>query len=115
MVAPIDELIATCRECPVPSALPSRECECEMLTVEAPIWSASTRIHRRWLQSPSLVTVNSQQRWKKDDLLTVDCQQSTKRFLREIAAIPAWPDHGAGSGQSAGRTPSVGCPGGEEV
>ncbi len=36
MVAPIPELMATFRVLVVPEALPSSECECEVLTVEAP-------------------------------------------------------------------------------
>jgi hypothetical protein len=35
-----------------------------------------------------LVTVNSQQRWKKDGSVTVDCQQSTYVFLDGMAGSP---------------------------
>src|SRR6478752_10356612 len=76
MVAPIPELMATCREWPVPSALPSRECECEMLTVEAPIWSASVRIHHRCPRD-TLGVAPGPQRFRNHHASTVDCQQST--------------------------------------
>ena len=69
MVAPIPELMATFRVLVVPWALPSRECECEMLTVEAPI-------SVRFCGTGSSLTEGP--RWTLPG--AVDCQQRLRKL-----------------------------------
>ena len=82
MVAPIPELMATFRVLVVPWALPSNECECdcEVLTVEAPISVRLVRTGSSLTEGPDgpyrmLLTVNSDE--ENYDRPSLDCQQST--------------------------------------
>src|SRR6478752_2439516 len=84
MVAPMPELMATFRVLVVPWALPSNECECdcEVLTVEAP-FSVPCRdrvvADRRPRTGPTgvLLTVNSDEETMTDTRSTVNSQHAT--------------------------------------
>jgi hypothetical protein len=60
------ELMATFRVLVVPEALPSRECDFEVLTVEAPFPIRVVADPHSLAAAPGSVTVNSQQRSGKE-------------------------------------------------
>jgi len=66
MVAPIPELMATLRVLVVPWALPSRECDVEVLTVEAPFPIRVVADPHSLAAVPDSVSVNSQQRSERE-------------------------------------------------
>ena|SRR6478752_6223969 len=78
MVAPIPELMATFRVLVVPWALPSNECDCEVLTVEAPFSVPVDRVcaDRRPPLDPTgvLLTVNSDEATMTHTRFTVNSQ-----------------------------------------
>src|SRR6478609_6048426 len=83
MVAPIPELMATFRVLVVPWALPSNECECDcgVLTVEAPFSVPVDRVcaDRGPLKDPTgvLLTVNSDEVTMAHARFTVNSQHAT--------------------------------------
>src|SRR6476659_1179050 len=107
MVAPIPELMATFRVLVVPWALPSNECDCEVLTVEAPFSVPVDRVcaDRRPPLDPTgvLLTVNSDEATMTHTRFTVNSQHP--EILGDLPAGGASDRTAAGRGRPVGQRP----------